>query len=169
MSYQPYPTSGADQMPPQERPPAPQSIQNAVKLMYAGAALSALSFIIGLATIGSLKQAIIKASSKPLTASQLHAAQAFGIATIVILGLIGIGLWLWMARANAAGKSWARVVAAVLFGLNTLGLLSAVARPNAIGTKIFDILGWIVGLGATFYLWRRESSDYYAASQARRF
>jgi hypothetical protein len=166
MSYQPYPASGGDQLPLQ-RPPAPPSIQNAVKLMYAGAALSALGFIVGLATLGSLKKDIINASSKPLTPSQLHAAQVFGVATIVILGLIGIGLWLWMARANGAGKSWARIVAAVLFGLNTVGLLSAIARPSAFGTKIFDILGWLVGLGATVFLWRRESSEYFGQSQLR--
>ncbi len=166
MSYQPYPTSGSDQL-PQQRPPAPPSIRTAVKLMYAGAALSALSFIVGLATLGSLKQDIINASTKKLTATQLHTAQVIGIATIIVLGLIGIGLWLWMARANGAGKSWARIVAAVLFGLNTLGLVSAVARPAAIGTKIFEILGWIVGLGATFYLWRRDSSEFFAQSQLR--
>jgi hypothetical protein len=167
MSYQPYPTSGSDQLPQQQRPPAPPSIRTAVKLMYIGAGLSAVSFIVGLATIGSLKQAIINASTKKLTASQLHTAQVIGISTIVILGLIGIGLWLWMARANAAGKSWARIVAAVLFGLNTLGLLSAVARPNAVGTKIFDLLGWLVGLGATLYLWRRESSEFFGQAKVR--
>jgi hypothetical protein len=164
MSYQAYPTSGPDQL-PQQRPSAPPSVQTAVKLMYAGAALSGLSFIIGLVTIGSLKQAIINASKTPLTTSQLHTAEVVGVATIVILGLIGIGLWLWMARANGAGKSWARITAAVLFGLNTLGLISAVGRPNAIGTKIFDILIWIVGLGATVYLWRRDSSEYYAQNR----
>ncbi len=166
MSYEPYPTTGGDQL-PRQRPPAPPSIQTAVKLMYAGAALSALGFIVGLATIGSLKKDIINASTKPLTAAQLHAAEVFGVATIVILGLIGIGLWLWMARANGAGKSWARRVAAVLFGLNTLGLLSAIARPNAFGTKIFDILGWLVGLGATIFLWRSDSSEYFAQSRLR--
>jgi hypothetical protein len=164
MTYQPYPTSGPDQL-PQQRPAAPPSIRTAVKLMYVGAALSALEFIVGLATVGSLKQDIIKASSKHLTAAQLHTAQVVGIATIVVLGLIGIGLWLWMARANGAGKSWARIVAAVLFALNTLGLLSAVARPNAAGTKIFDVLGWLVGLGVTVFLWRRDSSEYYAQNR----
>jgi hypothetical protein len=133
--------------------------------MYAGAALSALSFIIGLATIGSLRQAILKASSKPLTSNQLHNAEVAGVAVIVILGIIGVGLWLWMAWANGRGRSWARIVAAVLFGFNTLGLLSAVIRPNAIGTKIFDILGWLVGLGATYYLWRPDSTEYYAQSR----
>jgi hypothetical protein len=166
MSYQPYPTSGGDQL-PQQRPPAPPSVQTAVKLMYAGAALSAVGFIVGLATIGSLKQDIINASTKKLTASQLHAAEVFGIATIVVIGLIGIGLWLWMARANGAGKSWARIVAAVLFGLNTLDLLAGVGRPGAIGTKIFEILGWLVGLGATVYLWRRDSSEFFAQSRLR--
>jgi hypothetical protein len=166
MTYQPYPTSGSEQL-PQQRPSAPESIRMAVRLMYVGAALSALSFIIGLATLGSLKQAIIKASKTPLTASQLHTAQVVGVTTIVILGLIGIGLWLWMARANGAGRSWARVVAAVLFGLNTLGLLSAVARPNALGTKIFDILIWIVGLGATVYLWRKDASEFFGQTRLR--
>jgi hypothetical protein len=165
MSYQQYPTSGFDQM-PRQRPEAPQSIRTAVKLMYAGAILSALSFIIGLATIGSLRQAIIKASTKPLTNTQLHAAEVAGVAVIVILGLLGVGLWLWMAWANGRGRSWARIVAAVLFGFNTLGLLSAIIRPAAIGTKIFDILGWLAGLGATYYLWRPESSQYYEQSKS---
>jgi hypothetical protein len=167
MSYQPYPTTGGDQL-PQQRPPAPPSIQNAVKLMYAGAALSAVSLIVGLATIGSLKSALEKANrtaAKPLTASGLHAAEVAGIAVIIIIGLIGVGLWLLMARANGAGKSWARVVASVLFGLNTLDLLTAVARPNSAGTKVFTFVIWLVGLGATVFLWRRESSDYFAQSR----
>lgn len=163
MSYQPYPTSGNEALP--QRPAPPQSIRNAVKLMYVGAALSAIGFIVGLATLGSLKKDIINASTKPLTSTQLHTAEVVGVATIVVLGLIGIGLWLWMARANGAGKSWARIVAAVLFGLNTIGLLSAVARPNAAGTKIFDILGWLVGLGATIFLWQKDSSQYFALSR----
>jgi hypothetical protein len=164
MSYQPYPTSGFDQT-PQQRPPAPPSIRTAVRLMYAGAILSAVSFIVGLATVGSLRQAIIKASNKTLTSTQIHTAEVAGVAAIVVLGLIGVGLWLWMAWANGRGRSWARVVAAVLFGFNTLGLLSTVIRPAAIGTKIFDILVWLVGLGAIVYLWRPDASEYYARSK----
>jgi hypothetical protein len=166
MSYQPYPTGGFDQL-PQQRPAAPPSIRTAMKLMYAGAVLSAVSFVVGLATIGSLRQSIINASTKKLTATQLHTAEVIGVATIVILGLIGIGLWLWMAWANGRGRNWARIVAAVLFGLNTLGLLSVVARPNAIGTRLFDVLSWLVGLGATYYLWHRDSSEYFAQSRLR--
>jgi hypothetical protein len=169
MTYQPYPTGGGNnQM--AGRPPAPPSIQNAVKLMYVGAGLSAVSLIVGLLTIGSLKSAIQTANrnaAKPLTASELNTAEAVGIASIVVLGLLGIGLWLWMARANGSGRSWARVVSSVLFGLNTLGLISVVARPNSVETKIFDLLVWLVGLGAIVFLYRRDSSEYFAQSRMR--
>jgi hypothetical protein len=166
MSYQPYPASGFDQT-PQQQPEAPPSIRTAVKLMYAGAVLNAVSLIVGLATIGSLRQAIINASTKKLTDSQIHAAEVGGVAFIVILGLIPVGLWLWMAWANGRGRSWARTVAAVLFALNTIDVLFGLVRPTAIGTKIAGIIVWLIGLGATFYLWRRDSSEYYAQSKFR--
>jgi hypothetical protein len=163
LSYQQYPTSGYDQV--AQRPEAPPAIRTAVKLMYGGAVLSGLSFIVGLASIGSLRHAIITASTRPLTSSELHMAEVAGIAAIVIVGLFGVGLWLWMAWENGRGRGWARIVAAVLFGLNTLGLLSALIRPAAIGTRIFDILIWLVGLGATIYLWQPDATQYYEQSK----
>jgi hypothetical protein len=169
MSFQPYP-SGRNEMAQGPAGPAPRSVQNAVKLMYVGAGISALTLIIGLATIGSMKSAIQSAAvrnGKPLTATQLHAAETFGIALVIIIGLIGIGLWVWMARTNGAGKSWARVVATVLFALDTLSVLLGLARPNAIGTKIFDLLIWLVGLGAIVLLYQRESSAYFNAQSRK--
>jgi hypothetical protein len=149
-----------------ERPPAPQSIQNAVKFMYAGAALSAISLIVGLVTIGSLKSAI-KSADPSFTASQVHAAEVVGVATVVISGLIGIGLWIWMARANGAGRPWARVVATVLFGISTLELLLSGVRANSAFNLVFEGLVWLIGLGAIVFLYRRDSSEYYAASRLR--
>jgi hypothetical protein len=169
MTYQPYPTSGGSN--DLSQPPVqPKSIQNAVKLMYAGAALSALGFIVGLFSINALKSALVKANStatKPLTGAQLHTAENVGIATIIFIGIVGIVLWLWMARANGAGKSWARIVAAVFFALSTLSLLRTVLGPNAIESRIFGILGWLVGLGATIFLWQRDSSEFFARSSGR--
>src|SRR5262249_855154 len=56
---QPYPSSDKPVQP--ERPPATQSVQNAVKLMYVGAAVSAVSLLISLFSIGGTKDAIRKA------------------------------------------------------------------------------------------------------------
>src|SRR5262245_59470028 len=127
--YQPYPTAG--QGPPPQRPEPPQPVLTAVKLMYAGAGISAISFIVGLTTLGSLKQAI-RTADLSLTTSQINTAVTFALVVAGFFGLLGIGLWLWMAWANRSGKKWARIVATVLFGIDTLGLLSAVARPHTV-------------------------------------
>jgi hypothetical protein len=156
--YQPYPSGGQVPEPQPQQPPS--SVLNAVKLMYVGAGLSALGLIIGLATIGSLKSAILKADPS-FTASQVHATEAVAIGTEIVVGLIGIGLWLWMASANKAGKSWARITGTVFFGINTLFLLLAITRPHAGIGLIFDILVWLVGLGAVIMLWRSDSGIYF--------
>ena len=163
--YQPYPSGGQEPM-PQQPAAAPNSVRNAVKFMYAGAALSAVQIIISLTTVGSLKSAIKKADPS-FTPAQIHSAQVFGVALVVIVGLIGIGLWLWMAWANGRGKSWARIVATVLFGLSTLGLLTSFIRPSASLGLVISFLSWLVGLGAILFLWRKESSAYFQAPQFR--
>jgi hypothetical protein len=156
--YQSYPTSGQPPEPP--RMQQPQTIQNAVKLMYAGAALSAVGLILNLVTIGSLKSAI-RSADPNFTTSQVNSAETVAIAGAIVGGLIAIGLWLWMASANGKGKSWARIVATVLFAINTLDLVASVARPHAVLALIFSVLIWLVGLGATVLIWNRESSSFY--------
>jgi hypothetical protein len=162
--YQPYPSG--NQQPVPQPPAQPQPVRNAVLLMYAGAALSAIEIIIGLTTIASLKNAI-RSRYPGYSSSQLHTAEVVGVTTVVVIGLIAIALWLWMAWANGAGKSWARVVATVFFGLNTIDLLSLIARPHATLGLLLAVLVWLVGLGAIVLLWRRESSAYYQARSAR--
>jgi hypothetical protein len=66
-----------------------------------------------------------------------------------------------MARANGAGHNYARITGTVFFGLNTLFLLLSLARPHASLGFIFNILVWLVGLGAVIMLWRKESGPYF--------
>jgi hypothetical protein len=137
----------------------------AVRLMYGGAVLSGVSLVVGLATVGSLRTALHK-SDPSLTAKQLHDLQTVVVVGSVAIGLISIALWVWMALTNQAGKSWARIVATVLFGLNTLFLLLGVARAGAAAGTLVSILIWLIGLGAVILLWRKDSSQYYAAQSA---
>ncbi len=159
MSYQPYPTSG--QTPePQQRPTAPNSVQTAVKLMYAGAALSLIELIVSLVTIASLKSAILKKYPN-YTSTQVHSAEVAIVAGVVIEAVIAIGLWLWMARASAAGRNYARITGTVLFAVYTLFLLLDLRRPSVGIGLVFAALVWLAGLGAVIMLWRRESSEYF--------
>jgi len=163
-----YPSSGT----PTElqRPPAPPSVVNAVKLMYAGAAVSTVSLIISLADISGTKAAIRKARPS-LTAAQVSQLNTFIISLAIVSGLIGIGLWLWMAWANNKGKNWARILSTVLFGWATLQVFSAFAALPVIhvvpGVEVPGLLGglltWLLGGAAVWLLWRPDFSAFFTA------
>jgi hypothetical protein len=156
--YQSYPTTGPEQQPVRIQPPP--SLRNAVRLMYAGAALEVISLVVALLTINSLKSAIVKAEPT-FTATQVHNTEVAGTASLVVGAVITIALWLWMAWANGRGRRWARIVSAVFFGINTLDLGVSFARVHATATVIIAILIWLVGLAAIVLLFRRDSSAYY--------
>jgi hypothetical protein len=157
--YQPYPTSQSPE-PQQPGLGQPRSVRTAVRLMYAGAGLDAVGVILGLLTIGSLRSAIVKRFPS-YTATQIHGAEVIGIVTTVAIGLIAIGLWVWMAWANGRGKSWARIVSAVLFGINTLDLLLSLGRVHVGGAAVLGIVVWLVGLGAIILIFNKESAPFY--------
>jgi hypothetical protein len=156
--YQPYPSTDKPVEP--DRPPAPQSVLNAVKLMYAGAAVSAVSLIISLATIGGTKDAIRKAKPS-LTAAQVNHLNTLIIVLAMVTGVIGVALWLWMARKNGEGRSWARTLSTVLFALATLDLFGVLRQPKTVLGLVFPVLTWLIGLGAIVFLWRRESAEFF--------
>ena len=120
----PFPIGGGQQYPagssprpftwrspiPSEPPP---SIQRAVVLMYVGAGLEVLGLIFNLIT--------------------RQGSTAAGIPGT----LIGIGLWIWMARANQAGKDWARITSTVFFGIDCLFLL--LLQNDPMRTKPDDV------------------------------
>jgi hypothetical protein len=153
-----YPSSGNTVEP--ERLPAPPPVVNAVKLMYVGAAVSTVSLIISLADISGTKTAIRKARPS-LTAAQVNQLNTFIISLAIVSGVIGVALWLWMARSNNQGKNWARILSTVLFCLATLDLVGVFSQPKTLLGLLFPVLTWLVGLGAVFLLWRPESTAFF--------
>jgi hypothetical protein len=159
-----YPSSGNTVEP--ERPPAPASIVTAVKLMYGGAAVSTVSLIVSLVTIGGTKTAIRKAKPS-LTVAQVNQLNTFIISLAIVSGLVGIILWLWMARMNGQGKNWARILSTVLFGLATLDLFGVLSQPKTAIGLVFPVLTWLIGVGAVVLLWRKESTAFFRPQDYR--
>jgi hypothetical protein len=157
--YQPY-RGGDSSVPTTERQTEPPSVRNAVRLMYAGAVASLIGMILGLAT-GVSKSAIARADPN-LTATQVNNAAKFALILVIVSGLIGIAIWLIIARACARGSNGARITGTVFFGLDTLTFLLGLVGHNAATVKIYPLLVWLIGLGAVFYLWRRESSQFFS-------
>ena len=164
--YQPYP-QGGDMPPDPTRHDPPRPVRTAVMLMYVGAALSAVSLIVTVLSFHAIERVIRNASST-LTAQQVHNDAIVAVTIAVVESLIAIGLWLLMAWGNKNGQSWARIVATVLFGLNTLFLLLSFVRATVSLSLAFSVLVWLIGLGAIVLLWRKESSQYFALTGPRR-
>jgi hypothetical protein len=153
----------------ESRPPQPPSIRTAVRLMWAGAALSALTLVLTLVSLSSLKSHVREQLLKDdptLSPSDVNAAYNAVVAAAVIIGVIAIALWLWMAWKNGQGRSWARIVATVLGVLNLLSSFFTIASGNALAiSEILTVANLILAVVILVLLWRRESSDFYAASR----
>jgi hypothetical protein len=89
----------------------------------------------------------------------------------IVLSLVAIALWLWMARANGQGRNWARILSTVLFGLATLQLRGDFTQPVShagfgvtvlyYGSTALFIAAWLAGAAAVWQLWRPASSAFY--------
>jgi hypothetical protein len=173
--YQPYP--GGDQPPQQSgqfgQPGAPvprsvpPSITRAVQVMYVGALASLVGIVIELLFRHSLRTYIAdhaRSGGKRLTATQVADTYHAELVVLVVVGLIGVGLWLWMARMNKRGKNWARITSTVFFALDTLGAIGGLAGGTFSGgsvNRFYGLVVWVIGGAAIILLWQRTSSEYF--------
>lgn len=169
-------TASARRQPATDGQAAPAPVRRAVRLMQAGAAVSAVSLIVTVIASFSLKSDMISANAQKPTSQQLTASQISSTATglivyTVVVGLAAVGLWLWMARANGAGRAWARITATVFFALWTIYTYSVLGELHGgvtvtatlIVSLVLILALWILGVAAIAHLWRRESTAYFKA------
>jgi hypothetical protein len=71
-----------------------------------------------------------------------------------------------MAWANGKGHSWARVVSALFFGINTLDLLVSLFLVHAAATLVIGLAIWLVGLVAIVLIFSRDSGPFYNQQSA---
>jgi hypothetical protein len=159
--YQAFP-GGPGQLPAGvPKPPLPTTVKNAYYLMLAGAVLSLVAFAVGIGSKSQIRTAVIKAGPT-LTTTQVNAAVNVGYGIAVVIGLLGVGLWVWMAFANKAGKNWARITGTVFFGIFTVTTLPGLAQHSSTGAALgLDGVSWLIGLVTTILIWNKASSAYY--------
>lgn len=146
--------------------PRPPSIERAVMLMRLGAVLSVVSLLVGLATLGSLKDNIKQrlVDNGSYSQSDLDNAYNIAIVSLVIATVLSVGLWLWMASANGNGRKWARVVATALGALGVIGLLISLAQGQAPTLSIIvSAITVLLAIVIVVLLWRKESTAFYQA------
>ncbi|MGA8206982.1 MAG: hypothetical protein WB801_08385 [Candidatus Dormiibacterota bacterium] len=133
-------------------PRSAPTVRAAVRLMYAGAAVTTLGLMIAIISVAFM-------GGRAGTLRLLGHNQPLPIVITVgiMLGLVLIALWLWMARANAHGQNWARILSTVLFGLATLHLFGSQGAASV----VFALVTWLVGLAAVWLLWRPASNAFF--------
>jgi uncharacterized membrane protein (DUF2068 family) len=178
--YPKYPGEGSSEGGPPPPPPPPPpggaappvteqpgSIATAVKLMYAGAALSLLSVIASFFMLDSIKETIeesMREADTNVSQSTIDAAYAVGLVSTVVVGILAVGLWLWMAWKNGQGRSWARIVATIFGGLNVLTTLVGFTQPGMTAVSaIISAVTMVLAVIILILLWRKESTSYYEA------
>jgi hypothetical protein len=150
----------------------PAPVRKAARFMLAGAAVTVLMGLFQVIVLVADRNGLPNVNGKPPSSSQL----AVGVVVVLLEYAIMTWIWVLMARLNRAGKTWARVVASVLFALWTLNIYSVINSLRAgqvitVAEIIYIVLVvgmWLAGLGATALLWRSESSAYFRASSAGR-
>ena len=148
-------------------PRSAPTVRAAVRLMYAGAAVSTVNLIILLAVIGDIL-AYHAVLGHRLTAAQVSQLTTSAITVGIISALLPIALWLWMAWAAGRGRNWARSLSTALFGVATLDLTGAFETPvirvsfvpMLFGPTI-PLLTWLAGAGAVGLLWRPASTAFF--------
>ena len=161
--YQPapgWPTPAA-----RARPGIPGPVLTAVRLMYAGAAVSFVNVVVSLAAINQIKT--VFEAQHPLAQGAAQGIATLAAAAVIIGGAVAIGVWLTLASASRKGRSWARTAGTILFGLDTIWLLGTLGKANIPVIKTFGVLIWLIGLMALISLWRRQSSGYFRDSRRR--
>jgi hypothetical protein len=146
-------------------PRPPRAVMNAVRLMYAGAALELATLITIVVTAGSVKSAILGSHPAAWPVALVH------LTADEIGAPIAIVLWVWLAWANGRGQDWARLVFAALFALTTLSLLSGLAGHASTYARADLIAGtvlWLVALAAMVLIFSKQSNPYYRHEAAQR-
>jgi serine/threonine kinase PknH len=133
--------------------PAPESVVNAVRLMYAGAAYAVVFAICAVLTIDGARNPFASITPK----SEVVAAAASCA--------IQVALWLWIARACRKGRKWARIAGTVFFALFTIVILVVLIgyRHYAAGPAgiVLILVTWLIAGGSIRLLWQRQSSAFF--------
>jgi hypothetical protein len=158
---QPYPSEAKE--PRRQAPSVPAPVRNAVKVMYLGAVAQVAYAVVFIATASATKEAI-RVKHPHYTAHQLAQTQRGAVIVGVVVGMIGVALFIWIAQQCQRGKSWARIVAAVLLVLAVIGAASG-RTPEASADRVVAVVIVVIGLVALVLLWLPQSSAYFEGSK----
>lgn len=152
--------------------PRPKAVDTAFQATLVGAAIGAVAAVVTvvldreqmtLLIRDALAGAGLPDDDQDVAAAlgTFRAAMGFGIAVF-------LGLWLLFAMKMRAGRNWARIVITVLAGVGVLSFLNAMAGAGAELELIWSLAEVAFLVTAVIYMFRPESTRYFAEHRKRR-
>lgn len=178
---QPYPAPATPAAAPIERP---KTVTYAVIGMWIGGLLAVVSslFLFTMDTAEMKAQMVTEMEKQPSYDPSVIDAQEMADMFIpimqiggAVLGLITLGLWIWMAIMNGKGRNWARITGTVLGGLSLLSSLSSIGNmagnaalggmsvPMSTGGIVLAVVDPLLVVAILVLLWLPVSSAYFNA------
>lgn len=142
----------------------PPAVRNAVRLMWAGFAVTLVDIGVSLRAVNRFKYETDLAAQLGRAAEAAAARSMAGATTIGLLAdFLGLACWAWLAAATRRGHGWPRVAGPVLFCVYTVITLIVVfgtARDTSV--QFTTIAVWALGLASAAPLWTRQASEFFA-------
>ena len=142
--------------------PPPTQVDNAVKLMFARAALSVLSLLALFVTQDALRDQLREADPT-ISGSTLDTALTVALVAGTVFGLIFVTLYVLLALQVKKGKNWARIVTLVLAGLSLLAGLIGLTQAAPALSRIIGIVILVVEIAIVVLLLSSQAKQFFTA------
>lgn len=143
----------------------PQIVHTAIRLMYAGLAVTVLDFVMTIIAVGWYGNDKTADTELGRTLAASRASTMEGAATVASLAdLLGLACWIWLAMATRRGHSWTRVAGAVLLGIYSIVTLILVfATKGDAGAVFTTVVVWVLGVASLIPLWSQQAHEFFLA------
>lgn len=149
----------------------PKAIDSAFQAVLASIAISAVGTVVTVMFDRVLLTQIVDQTLEGVPADQrLSTAAMVGVMQVVLGFSIAVfaGLFLLFAFKMRAGRNWARLLLTVYTGFGVVSFLSAMASEGAALELMWSLAEVAFGVTAVVYMFRPESTKYFAEHKERR-
>lgn len=139
--------------------PPPATVSRAVMLMYLSAALGVIGLILAIASRDTIKERLLESNPN---IENVDAVVTGTVVFSIVIGLIFIALWIWLAMMVSKGRNWARIVTWVIAGLGAIFAVVALVNPNTALDAVLAVIEGLVDIAVIVLLAMRPSNEFFA-------
>ena len=149
----------------------PKAVDSAFQAVLTSVVISALGTVVTVLFDRALLTSWVTQTMNDLPPDQRMSPGALVSAMQVILGFsiaVFVGLFVLFAVKMRAGRNWARVLLTIYTAMGVWSFLTAIASSGAELKLIWSLAEVAFGVTAVIYMFRPESTKYFAQVKERR-